>query len=219
VIDTTRTVRTVYENLIRAMLVHIKAQKKIWRLMTESEQDTMLAQFDDDLRGAIRSAVDLVAADGMPHIKVKLEKVTFTDQVQGTISMENTDELRHRLADAARKTVILVVPDYDAHLQGERPRGEPEQTDLGLASAVEEGMENAAQQEREQAELADKANRKGCYVELLSLGFDFTDEEIAGWSAEQVTEARAWIAAAKRIEDESPLPDMPEFMRREPTGE
>lgn len=214
-----RMTRTVYEGLVKSVLVPIKSQQKAWRHMSEPDQDVMLAQLDEMLRDAVRKVVDLVAIDERPAVKVTLKKIEFTqDAVKGAVTMSANDELRHYLADSAGRTVLLIPIDYEPYLQGEKPRAEPQQQDLALANAVETAFTEAEKaftdaELKAQEEKAEAVN--GCWIALVNVGVDwFTETDIAQWGIEQITEARAYAEACADVEGETPAPAMPDFLRQ-----
>lgn len=202
--------QTVYESLMRSVLRVIKEMPKEWKRMKEVEQDGVLARLDYEVKDAVRKAVELIAADGRPNIVVELEQVTFKDGVKATVKMTRGGESRHELADAVGGNVILVIADAQPYTKGERPAAEPEQQDLNLGKNVEHAMTDAEKKAAEEEKEA--RDEPGCLASLHEIGFEVTAEEIAGWTIEQIVEARAFAAAYKNMQDGEQLP-VPELLK------
>jgi hypothetical protein len=194
----TKTTDTVYESLMKSIIRVIKEMPKTWKQLKEGEQDMVIAKLDYDVKEATRNAVLLIAADGRPNIVVELEQVVFKDGVKATVKMGKAGEARHELADAVGGSVILVIADAQPYTKGKRPEAEPEQQGLNLDGLQKQADEHTRQLEEEEQAKRDEA---GCHIALADAGFDITAEEIAGWTLEQITEARACADALQNQED------------------
>lgn len=195
----TMTAEKCYETFMKETLRAVKEMPKPWKQLTESQQDAVLAQFDYGAKQCLRQAVEIIAADERPNIKVELEQVTFKDGIKATVKMGKTGESRHQLADAVGSTVILVIADPGPFIKGEKPKPEPQQADLNLGGKIADAMTDAEKKEAEELKAA--RDEDGCFTALAEAGFDITAEEIAGWTIEQITEARACAAALADMED------------------
>lgn len=117
--------------LIKAVSAPFKAASKSWMAMSQDEQAKLMGYVGDAARLATHDAVRAIAAGDRTNFRASVEKVEFkADGVKSAISMLNTMDA-HALADAAGRTVLIVIEDGDHYLQfGDALEGEPDQRAL-----------------------------------------------------------------------------------------
>ena len=214
---------THYEIMMKGILRIVKEMPKHWRKMTEGEQDVAIAQFDQEVKEALRNAVIDIAADGRASILVELEQVVFKDGIKAAVKLGRNAESRHQLADAVGSAVVLVLADARPYTKGERPKGEPAQKDLTLGMAVSDAIgdaakraEEAAKKKKEDEYEAEKKKKSedgaaaearaardeaGALNDLVEAGFNITAAELTTWTLEMIVDARACAAAFMAAED------------------
>lgn len=211
---TEETINTVtgthYENMMRKLLVVVKGMPKTWKQLTEVQQDNVLAEFDQYVKESLRNAVRDMAGADFPAIQATLDQVVIKDGFKAVLKMGQSIPHRHELADAEGTTVTLILADASEYVKGERPKAEPMQQDLGLGAAIDGSMTDAERAQKEEDERLAKEHEEivrkerdedGAIAQLKEVGFDIQPEEIAKWSIEEISEARACAVALKNQKD------------------
>ena len=123
--------------LIKASSKRFKSLAVPYMEMKQSEQSTLLRAIEDDVREAVREAVEIIASDYRVVFRASCESVVFkADGVKSQLTMHNT-EAAHALADAAGNTVLVVIEDGSRYLDaGDATKGEDEQKPLFDANAA-----------------------------------------------------------------------------------
>lgn len=109
----------------------LRALDKPWLRLPEAKQREVLREVQDDVRGAIERAVEIIATDDRTRFVAQVESVTFKDGVKATLTMPNT-AASHELADTAGGRVFVVIEDPRRFTVGGAnvPKPEPDQPGL-----------------------------------------------------------------------------------------
>lgn len=124
---------SIKEGLGRALAEELKRHDKAWGLLSEFDQSASLDRLEEAVSDLIADAVEAIACRGFPHVRLGLEKVTFTSkgaQVTGTTSRRAPGI--HDLADLAGSDAIIVTADANEFLEGAWPEPERDQRELEL---------------------------------------------------------------------------------------
>ncbi len=124
-------------SLIKAATARFRAQVLPWGSLKKTEQETLLQDIQDDIYDAVRDAVEIIASDDRTTFRAICKTVAFTEEgVKAQLSMANT-ESAHALADAAGKTILVVIEDGGRYLEvGDATDAEDDQRPLfGSAKA------------------------------------------------------------------------------------
>jgi hypothetical protein len=104
-----------------------------WNKLEEAEQERVLAGLHDDLKGAVKTAVKIIAANARITFRAEVESVQFKgpSDVKAALKLVNTPET-HALADTAGGFVTIVIEDLDPLLSvpDEELAGEPDDRSL-----------------------------------------------------------------------------------------
>lgn len=109
-----------------AVLSEFKLMPKPWQAMNEDEQDRVIRRAQDIADNVVRSAVDLVAARGLPAIPIEVGKMTMDGaEIEGKFKCYADDEtlLRARHLQNSRAMFVLASP---AAFNGEEKPAETE---------------------------------------------------------------------------------------------
>lgn len=112
--------------------------KRPWHERSEAEQRQTVHDVETTMRHIVTRAVEIIAGHGRRTIKASVESVVFKDGIKAVLTASKFDVNRHNLADAAGRTVLIVVADPD-EFTGEKAPVEvtPDQaTLLGDAAMV-----------------------------------------------------------------------------------
>jgi predicted phage-related endonuclease len=117
--------------LIKASMKRFKSLAVPYMELRQSEQQSMLRDVEEDIRKAVREAVEIIASDYRITFRASCESVQFkTDGVKAQLTMFNSPEA-HALADAAGNTIMVVIEDASRYLDaGDSCDGEPDQRKL-----------------------------------------------------------------------------------------
>lgn len=108
--------RFLLGELIKACTARLKAQPIAYGLMPKKKQEELLAEIAEDVREAVRIAVQVIASDNRIMFQANCASVTFKDDgVKATLEMANTD-YAHSLANAAGRAVLVVLEDGSRYL-------------------------------------------------------------------------------------------------------
>jgi hypothetical protein len=124
-----------------AVLSEFKAMAKPWQAMNEEEQDRVIRRADGIARTMVRSAVDLIAARGLPAIPIEVGKMTMDGaEIEGKFKCYADDEtlLRARHLQNSRAMFVLASPDA---FNGEE---KPAETEVVGELAIPKGPDLAA---------------------------------------------------------------------------
>ncbi len=205
-----RATLTARQKLLKKLVVVLKGIPKAWKQLTEEQQDNVLAEFDRYVIDGIRDIVVEIAGHTFPKVIGQLDQVVVKDGVKAVVKMGKSIEHLHELIDAEGTAIILMLADASDFTKGERPRGESAQQDLGLEQRIDSAADDAAREQEEEgtrlaeehaAEIAKQRDEAGCLAQLKEVGFEVTAEEIAAWTIEEITEARACAVALKKQKD------------------
>jgi len=122
---------TLVGDLRDAMLGRIRAMKKPWEQMNESEQRDTVEQFTNASKHLTQRAVELIAKNGRNTINATLESFTVKDGVKCVIKAPTTEEAILQLTHAQGHPILLVA-SASAQYEGERAPValDPDQGDL-----------------------------------------------------------------------------------------
>jgi len=127
------------------LLAEFKHLPKPWQAMNEEEQDRLIRRASDIADQLVRSAVDLIAARGLPALPIEVGKITVDAAAcKGTFECYADDEnlLRIRHLQGSRAMFVLASPSA---FNGEQSTPEPEVVgDLAMPKerTDEEALEN-----------------------------------------------------------------------------
>lgn len=139
------TADTMRGDLIDALLGELKAAPDVWQRLSQSDQDLIINRIDNRVSTAIGQAVRMLAADGRPTIKAKLDQMTAKDGIKAVLSVSQHDPGRHELMDSVGKLLLIVVADPEAYLGGETPKSDPDQPELPGTAQEAAGGHNSTQ--------------------------------------------------------------------------
>lgn len=117
--------------LIKASSKRFKSLAVPYMELRQSEQQTLLRDIEDDIRKAVREAVEIIASDFRVTFRASCESVQFkSDGVKAQLTLLNSPEA-HALADSAGNTIMVVIEDAKRYLDaGDACAGEPDQKEL-----------------------------------------------------------------------------------------
>ena len=117
--------------LIKASSKRFKSLDVPYMELRQSEQQSLLRDIEDDIRKAVREAVEIIASDFRVTFRASCESVQFkSDGVKAQLTLFNSPEA-HALADSAGNTIMVVIEDAKRYLDaGDACTGEPDQKEL-----------------------------------------------------------------------------------------
>ena len=117
--------------LIKASSKRFKSLAVPYMELRQGEQQSLLRDIEDDIRKAVREAVEIIATDFRVTFRASCESVQFkSDGVKAQLTLFSSPEA-HALADAAGNTVLVVIEDAKRYLDaGDSCEGEPDQKTL-----------------------------------------------------------------------------------------
>ena len=126
---------------------------KAWKDMTEDQQKDVVREIGNRIQGAVARAIDIIHSDGQKHIKAILKQVVVKDGYKGVFECSSSHELRHKLADAQGKTILVVITD-EADYEGERAGVEydKDQKELPVDETEADGIEQELEDETNESE-------------------------------------------------------------------
>lgn len=119
--------------LIKASSKRFKSLAVPYIELRQSEQQTILRDMEEDIRKAVREAVEIIASDYRVTFRASCESVQFkSDGVKAQLTMFNSEHA-HALADAAGNTILVVIEDASRYLEaGDATDGDPDQRTLAV---------------------------------------------------------------------------------------
>ena len=117
-------------SLLKLMIGEIKLQSVPWGALPENEQQIVINRVTARCEKAIRETVQIIASKARPSVIANVESVMFKDGVKVTLTFPKSMSDRHAIADAAGDDVLLVLPQYDEVLQGDKPKADKNQSEL-----------------------------------------------------------------------------------------
>lgn len=165
---------TMKGDLLNALLDELKAARDVWPKLSQHDQDFIINRFERRTAKAIDEAVRMIAAEGRPVIRAKLDQLTAKDGIKAVLSLSQHDANRHELLDAVGKVVLVVVADAEPYQGGDTPKAEPDQRPL-LAETAQDaaGGDEPPAALPEGADDADTGN--GEALDALEKGLDAAD--------------------------------------------
>jgi hypothetical protein len=117
--------------LIKSSTKRFKSLAVPYMELRQSEQQSLLRDMEEDIRKAVREAVEIIASDYRVTFRASCESVQFKpDGVKAQLTMFNSPEA-HALADAAGNTIMVVIEDASRYLDaGNACDGDPDQRSL-----------------------------------------------------------------------------------------
>jgi hypothetical protein len=97
-------------SLIKAVTKHLKTLPKPWSDMKEHEQSRVLGTVHNDIRAAVRDAIDIIASNARLTFTASVDQVVFKDGVKAVLTLAKTPEA-HSLADAEGSYVTIVIEE------------------------------------------------------------------------------------------------------------
>src|SRR3990167_5307663 len=77
--------------LMAAAMKQLRALDKPWLRLPETQQKKVIDEVKEDVRKAVREAVEFIASDDRTRFHAAVESVTFKDGVKAVITMANTE--------------------------------------------------------------------------------------------------------------------------------
>ncbi len=105
-----------------------------WDAMTQQMQDEKISRTGKRIAEITKETVNILAGMGRPTVLGEVDSATFKGGVKVVVKLSKLQRDRHYIADAQGQAVLLVLPAYDEILNGDMPKGRPDQASL-------EGME------------------------------------------------------------------------------
>ncbi len=113
-----------------AMLKY-EQDKRPWSERSEEDQRVTIHTVEAAIQDYVRSAVELIAAGGLPTIKATLDQVVVKEGMKLILLMDKTHEQRLQIMDAVGGTILLVVADASAFMGEREPVAiKPDQRDI-----------------------------------------------------------------------------------------
>lgn len=136
-----------------------KEGKKPWQDMKEQEQKDLVERITNRCLTAATKAVDIIASEGRPHVKVILTQLTMKDGIKGSFETVKSAELRHELFDAQGDTVLIVVNDTQKYTGARgKVKYDKDQPDL---PAMKQETSNGATEETHNPETGEVTEASG----------------------------------------------------------
>lgn len=108
------TTDTLRGDIRDKILSEFKSIPKSWASSSEGEQERLIRRAEDIAGTLVRSAIDIVAAKGLPSLPIKVGKLTIdSSECKGTFECYAGDDelLRIRHLQGARAMFVLASPD------------------------------------------------------------------------------------------------------------
>lgn len=117
-------------DLSKIVVDELKAQQLPWSTLPEESQAKAIARIVESVKTSVRKAVMLIATVNRPSAHAEIESVLFKDGIKVQLTMSKQMADRHAIADAQGRSILLVLPDYEATEGGDAPKAEKNQADL-----------------------------------------------------------------------------------------
>lgn len=142
----------VARDLLEALVLEIKLQRKPWDALPQAEQDSVIERLRKRTETNVRKALGVIVSDERPVLPATVESVTFKDGIKATLKISKYAQARHDLADKEGSNVIVVIVDPAEYMKGVHDiKGDPDQADLVEEASEEPEPEVAAEQPKEAA--------------------------------------------------------------------
>lgn len=141
---------TMKGDLLALVIEEVRKLKKPYIDLTEHQQESFIELIEARIAHAVKRAITLIAANGRASVKGKIDSCTIKEQVKVVLLVAISDPNRHAIIDSTGEEVLLVLPDFAAHLGGERPA--PDTVDQAALPLEGEDVDAAAELERMQDE-------------------------------------------------------------------
>jgi hypothetical protein len=126
-------VKTMTGDLRDRFLAMLKYEqdKRPWSERSEEDQRGTIHTVEAAIQDYVRSAVELIAAGGLPTIKATLDQVVVKEGMKLILLMDKTHEQRLQIMDAVGGTILLVVADASTFMGEREPVPiKPDQRDI-----------------------------------------------------------------------------------------
>lgn len=132
---------TMKGDLLALVIEEVRKLKKPYIDLTEHQQESFIELIEARIAHAVKRAITLIAANGRASVKGKIDSCTIKEQVKVVLLVPISNPDRHAIIDSTGDEVLLVLPDFSAHLGGERPA--PDAADQAALPLEGEGAEIA----------------------------------------------------------------------------
>lgn len=106
-----------------------------WQRRPAADQRALAQAIEATVRGAVRQAVELIAADGRQPVRGRLVKIAAKEVLQLQIDVIRSETGRHQLIDGIGSMVLVTVADASAYLGSRGPvQIDPDQPQLPVAA-------------------------------------------------------------------------------------
>ena len=117
--------KTLIGDIRNAVLSEFKQMPKPWQMMNEDEQSHIIDRASNIADTLVRTAVDLIAARGLPALPITVGKITVESaECKGAFECYADDDnlLRIRHLQGARAMFVLASPDaFDGKTEKPKP--------------------------------------------------------------------------------------------------
>ena len=124
-------------DLLELMLIQMKKHAVAFKNMSEIQQDCAIAEMQDGLKAAIKTAVSIVGAQATKTVRMSLKGCAVGKKLKVTGEISADEEWKHELLDAATDQAdVLVILNERDFLQGmDAHHGEKQQKALPLETS------------------------------------------------------------------------------------
>jgi hypothetical protein len=123
-------------------ILRYEQDKRPWSDRTEADQRATVHTIEATIQDLVASAVQLIAASGLPTIKATLDQIVVKDGLKLVLQMPKSHEQRLQIMDAVGGTVLLVVADASEFMGERAPVAiKPDQGDIEAALVEHSGDE------------------------------------------------------------------------------
>jgi hypothetical protein len=116
-----------------ALLTHLRSIKVPWAMLAEDEQQDAITAVSHTAEIAVRRAVGLIAAGGLPHVVGTIAKFSVTDAIKVEFKVSSIVANICALAEHGKTQAMLVLADPSDYIGEHAPaKPDPDQPDLPM---------------------------------------------------------------------------------------
>lgn len=129
---------TLVADVTEAILELFKRRPKSWAASSPAEQRDVMKVIEFAARTLVKNAVTELAAAGRPSIRAVLDGIAIGDKVTGKFKLAayGPDEMAKIMPDlyaANKKSILIIVADFEQFNQGGRDHVGPDEPELPMA--------------------------------------------------------------------------------------
>lgn len=124
-------------DLLEICLTQMKSHAVAYKNMSEIQQDSAIAQMQEAMKDAIKTAVSIIGAQATKTVRLSLKGCVVSKKLKITGEVSASEEWKHELLDAATDQAdVLVILNERDFLQGmDAHHGDKQQKSLDIDSA------------------------------------------------------------------------------------